>query len=233
MGSSESRLSSESSPTPVDQPGAFAVKIGDGLVDNMTGAAAAAAAAAAQGAAGAVEPGWGGGGEVGGGGGGEVGGGGDRGLEGVRRMPAVPDTDMLQRAYDEGARDMKENLDREVERRVHEQLSLRARMQAARAREEKARQEHALVERTLSDALADEEADQRKLNEYTESLFNRQYQTPSNPLRCVDERAACLSCYEQAGAEARTPLDCAKYVDAFVQCSNDQKEFVSRGRPTP
>ncbi len=216
MGSSESRLSSESSPTPVDQEGEFAVKIGDGLVDNMTGAGADKAAAARDAEQQPLPSAADGG-----------------GLDGVRRIPAVPDTDMLQRAYDEGARDMKDNMDREVERRVHEQLSLRSRIQSARAREEKALQEHALVEAALAGALADEKEDQRKLNEYTESLFNRQYQTPSNPLRCVDERAQCLSCYKEAGVGSNSTLDCAKFVDAFVKCSNDQKVFISRGRPTP
>ena len=125
-------------------------------------------------------------------------------------------------------------LDEFEQQRVQEQLSLRSRMQAARAREEKARQEQMLIEKTLQNALIDEEADQRKLNEYTESLFNRQYQTPTNPLKCNEERADCLSCYEKTSAGGNAPLECAKFIDAFVQCANDvQREFVSRGRPNP
>eukprot|EP00946_MAST-07B_sp_MAST-7B-sp1_P002503 g2503.t1 len=219
MGSSESRLDESSSPTPPDQEGVFAVKIGDGLVDNMTGQAAGKSQAVAAESADEQT---------------QQQGASSSGLDGLRRMPAVPDADMLQSAYDEGARDMKESMDRLVEQRVQEQLSLRSRMQAARAREEKARQEQMLIEKTLQNALIDEEADQRKLNEYTESLFNRQYQTPTNPLKCNEERADCLSCYEKTSAGGNAPLECAKFIDAFVQCANDvQREFVSRGRPNP
>lgn len=219
MGSSESRLDT-SAPTPPDQNGEFSVNIGEGLVENMTGQTGGKQEAMSQvhesrqqestdASTSAGE------------------------MHRLQRLPAPPDMDMLQKAYDEGARDMKENLDREVERRVVEQLSLRARMQGAAAREEKANQERELIEKALKDALSDEEEDQRKLNEYTESLFNRQYQTPSNPLKCVEERAACLSCYEAANSASKVPLDCVNFVDAFVKCSNSvQKDFVSRGRPS-
>ena len=178
MGSSESRLDESSSPTPPDQEGVFAVKIGDGLVDNMTGQAAGKSQAVAAESADEQT---------------QQQGASSSGLDGLRRMPAVPDADMLQSAYEEGARDMKESMDRLEEQRVQEQLSLRSRMQAARARDEKARKSR-LIERR-SECLYDRGRSSKLVIHRV--AVQPPDQTPTNPLKCNEERADCLSCYEK------------------------------------
>ena len=122
----------------------------------------------------------------------------------------------------------------EVERRVREQLSLRARVQSANEREAKAKQEYENYENRLNESLASEDEKTQQLSSYVEALFDRQDSTPARPLMCTAERTSCLQCYQDAANKTSSSLDCASKVDAFVRCADGlREEYVSRGMPAP
>ena len=137
-----------------------------------------------------------------------------------QRIPQLPDSSMLQEAYDEGARDMSARMDTEVERRVRDQLSLRARVQASNEREQKATQEYQNYETRLKESLVSEDETTTQLNGYVEALFERQQNTPVKPLMCTGERNACLECYAEASKTTKIPIDCASKIEAFARCAD-------------
>ena len=147
-------------------------------------------------------------------------------------VPQIPDQTLLQEAYNEGARDMQGRMEVEVERRVRDQLSLRARVQSSNEREAKAKQEYENYENRLNKSLASEDEQSQQLNSYVEALFDRQDSTPARPLACTAERTSCLQCYQDSANKTSLPLDCASKVDAFVKCADGlREEYVSRGMP--
>jgi|TARA_B110000208_G_scaffold171440_1_gene213727 hypothetical protein len=151
----------------------------------------------------------------------------------LKRLPQIPDQQMLQEAYEQGAQDMGGRMEIEVERRVRDQLSLRARIQAANEREAKAQQEYENYETRLNDSLATEDDKAQQLDTYVQALFDRQHSTPTRPLMCTAERTSCLECYQEASKTTTLPIDCASKVDAFVRCADGlREEFVSRGMPS-
>ena len=154
-------------------------------------------------------------------------------LSSLKRMSPIPDQGLLQDAYEEGARDMQGRMELEVERRVRDQLSLRARVQASNEREAKARQEYENYENRLNEALNTEDNKAEQLETYVQSLFARQYNTPAKPLLCTLERTNCLECYENAANTTTSPIDCASKVEAFARCADGLRmEYVSRGMPS-
>ena len=128
---------------------------------------------------------------------------------------------------------MQGRMELEVERRVRDQLSLRARVQASNEREAKARQEYENYENRLNEALNTEDNKAEQLETYVQSLFARQYNTPAKPLLCTLERTNCLECYKNAANTTTMPIDCASKVEAFARCADGLRmEYVSRGMPS-
>jgi hypothetical protein len=212
MGGTTSKLEeSKSSPTPVDQPGTFDITVSEELKNNMRGVKNTQPTSSTHPATDTTTA--------------------HHNIQ-LKRLPQLPDPALLQQAYDEGAQDMQARMDSEVERRVREQLSLRARVQQANEREAKARQEYENYDTRLNESLLNEDEKTAQLNTYMEALFDRQYSTPAQPLMCTTERNSCLECYKDAEKTTSLPIDCGSKIEAFVRCADGlREEFVSQGMP--
>ena len=150
MGGTTSKLEeSKSSPTPVDQPGTFDITVSEELKNNMRGVKNTQSTSTTHPATEATTA--------------------HHNIQ-LKRLPQLPDPALLQQAYDEGAQDMQARMDSEVERRVREQLSLRARVQQANEREAKARQEYENYDTRLNESLLNEDEKTAQLNTYMEAL---------------------------------------------------------------
>ena len=94
--------------------------------------------------------------------------------------------------------------------------------------------ERGVVQQQLDSAMVAEDDRVRTVAAYAEELSKRQPSTPERPLQCTSERSACVKCYEDAINNKKLPTECAQFVDAFAKCAASvQKDFVSRGMPTP
>ena len=158
----------------------------------------------------------------------------DSGSTTYRRVPERPTAAALQEAYDQGLEDMRKNLETEVSARVEEEYSRRSQIDGYEASASASQYERGVVQQQLDSAMVAEDDRVRTVAAYAEELSKRQPSTPERPLQCTSERSACVKCYEDAINNKKLPTECAQFVDAFAKCAASvQKDFVSRGMPTP
>ena len=158
----------------------------------------------------------------------------DTGAPTYRRIPEQPTSAELQAAYNQGLEDMRKNLETEVSARVEEEYSRRSQIDGFEAKANALQYERDIAQQQLESALISEDDQVRIVKAYAEELSKRQPSTPERPLQCTSERSECLKCYEDAINNNKLPTECARFVDAFATCAASvQKEFVSRGMPTP
>jgi hypothetical protein len=79
--------------------------------------------------------------------------------------------------------------------------------------------------RAGDDLLKQEDAEMEKIASLAQALLDSESRTPSPPLSCDKERAACVACYQQ-----NVSADCRSYVDAFARCANEALKVCVRGR---
>ena len=151
-----------------------------------------------------------------------------------RRIPEQPTAAELQAAYNQGLEDMRKNLETEVSARVEEEYSRRSQIDGYDANTNALQYKREIAKKQLESAMISEDDRTQIVKAYAEELSKRQPSTPERPLQCTSERSECVKCYEDAINNNKLPTECARFVDAFAECAaNVQKEFVSRGMPTP
>ena len=126
----------------------------------------------------------------------------------------------------------KKRANRQAQERINSAMQRKERVQAFADRENSATADYEAAVGRLKEAVDSEAEFASKVQQYTDDLSKRQYTTPSLPLRCNEERNACLECYRASERDGKAPLHCTEKVDAFMTCAAAvQKEFVKRECP--
>lgn len=75
--------------------------------------------------------------------------------------------------------------------------------------------------------LKNEEEELAAARQLADELLKREYYAPARPVACLQQRQACVDCYQ---AHAGDPLKCAAQVQAYSQCAQAAFAALSRAK---